>query len=214
MKWRNAFYWWRDLASSSAWRLQKLIFVYERRVTFSLSSSVLCSSLCLSLVVVVVVFYLLFSWLCVCFVNIIIFRLCFQYNRHCRVSHLFLSDLSKSNACCAHGEYLQGENMNLFSFGAFFFLLFFRFKIFFLAFAPYSVSKRLCKNWRKKRMHKIIRIALVLYLRLRFFINAAPHLTTVLSMHFSAVWCWSIVGRTVQQINESLNEKWMYKSKM
>lgn len=66
----------------------------------------------------------------------------------------------------------------------------------------------------KKRMHKIIRIALVLYLRLRFFINAAPHLTTVLSMHFSAVWCWSIVGRTVQQINESLNEKWMYKSKM
>lgn len=32
----------------------------------------------------------------------------------------------------------------------FFFLLFFRFEIFFLAFAPYSVSKRLCKNWRKK----------------------------------------------------------------
>lgn len=91
-----------------------LFFIVFCSVFFSLSFSCCCCRCCCF-------FYLLFSWLCVCFVNIIIFRLCFQYNRHCRVSHLFLSDLSKSNACCAHGEYLQGENMNLFSFGAFFF---------------------------------------------------------------------------------------------
>lgn len=172
---------------------------------FSPSSSVLCS-LSLSLLLIS------FGWLCVCFVNIIIFRLCFQYNRHCRASHLFLSDLSKSNACCAHSVHrihLQDENMNLFSCRCFWF---------FVGCAqPHPVSKRLCKNVKDAQNHSYCSgsgsgsgvgiccsaFALILF----------NHRTTVLSMHFRPFDAINCRPHVVQRINESLNEKWMYKSK-
>lgn len=108
----HVFYWWRDQPHQVAWRVQKLIFdlnnvLYIRIVVFC--SSMLCSVLS------------------VIFCNIIIFRLCFHYNRHCRVSHLFVvvALLFRHNAfsvwslivqieCMLRVQiYLRGENMKI-----------------------------------------------------------------------------------------------------
>lgn len=98
MKWMKkmhfCYYWWRDRLIKCL-TLQKLIFdandVLLLFLTFFLVI-ILCSAF--------------FSCDCVYFLNIIIFRLCFHYNRHCRVSHLFLlfgvwSLSLRSTACCA-----------------------------------------------------------------------------------------------------------------
>lgn len=115
----------------------------------------------------------LFMWSGVCvytckrsFWTSLFFRLCFHYNRHCRVSHLFLSDLFRSVGMHAvRTVYLQGENMNQFS----------------LCFAPLAVLSflflvvlfLLCK--RKHKNH----IALLWFL---VFIFCALSLTPILSL--------------------------------
>lgn len=215
MKWRNAFYWWRDLASSSAWRLQKLIFVYERRVTFSLSSSVLCSSLCLSLVVVVFVIFLPLVQLIVCmFLWTSLFSVCASNTIDTAGFHTFFCLIFQNRMHAVRTENIFRVKIWI----CFRLVRFFLFSSFVLRFSSWLL--RLIQY-----QSGYVRIEKKTYAQNHSYcsgsisaaqisLNAAPHLTTVLSMHFSAVWCWSIVGRTVQQINESLNEKWMYKSKM
>lgn len=132
MKWRNAFYWWRDRLIKCL-TLQKLIFDMKTTCYFLEPSSsvplfyvvdcVFTSPLSLSL--------RLFVCLCIFSEHHYFPCVCFHYNRHCRVSHLFLCLISLSNRMhAARTEYLQGENMNLFpSF----------------TFAPFCIPTSLCK---------------------------------------------------------------------
>lgn len=171
MKWRNAFYWWRDRLIKCL-TLQKLIFDMKTTCYFHEPSSsvplfyvvdcVFTSPLSLSL--------RLFVCLCI-FSEHHYFPCVLPLQSTLQGFTPFsVSDLSLSNRMhAARTEYLQGENMNLFSS---------------FTFAPFCIPTSLCKCMHAGSLwfflHNSVRSSFPIHLYM---------FTTVHSMHFSAFWC-------------------------
>lgn len=151
----------------------KANFRYENDVLLSwtvvLCSSVLCCRLCfhfssLSVSPIVCVFVYIF-WTSLFSVCVLPLQSTLQ-----GFTPFSVSDLSLSNRMhAARTEYLQGENMNLFSS---------------FTFAPFCIPTSLCKCMHAASLwfflHNSVRSSFPIHLYM---------FTTVHSMHFSAFWC-------------------------
>lgn len=151
----------------------KANFRYENDVLLSwtvvLCSSVLCCRLCfhfssLSVSSIVCVFVYIF-WTSLFSVCVLPLQSTLQ-----GFTPFSVSDLSLSNRMhAARTEYLQGENMNLFSS---------------FTFAPFCIPTSLCKCMHAGSLwfflHNSVRTSFPIHLYM---------FTTVHSMHFSAFWC-------------------------
>lgn len=151
----------------------KANFRYENDVLLSwtvvLCSSVLCCRLCfhfssLSVSPIVCVFVYIF-WTSLFSVCVLPLQSTLQ-----GFTPFSVSDLSLSNRMhAARTEYLQGENMNLFSS---------------FTFAPFCIPTSLCKCMHAGSLwfflHNSVRSSFPIHLYM---------FTTVHSMHFSAFWC-------------------------